>query len=585
MKGYKLSGVIVNTNYELVGAIMKDGNGAQVADSVQNLINRKLLNSREKLLGLGVWVQTADGKITKTKTNMIRLTARILDNDGPDAKVIGYYADVCGTEYPVPTAHLIRISGWITPENFVVRTTVSDNGRPMRFLAGKPGYCRLGELPAYVGANSRGTKADEKKGTVPTSEAKAPAKKVGAAVGGGSIVKLDIETLVRTVGELGGLVAMAPGAKYQSLGGSSGKAIRFKEVSNTEVAFPKLEYNEKKMNANLKFRRRGQVFLPEGGPINVVDAIMWRERHLFYNGRNQMDTIRVLIPAEGAGKFEQLGSKDFAVRRVAGNEESVKERKASYAGDPYNTENMVEFEVRLNKLSIIGFPHPGNESILDTAGLYRAVYMLEYGKTIKKILNTKKKALEGADPSLKSGGGRKICPMYANLSTEQLSYISQCGINIFDGSYNPSKDDLEESESGASKGGAPAVEIEYRLSGFGEKDISGNGKYGVSSEEVNAVRGYLEKAIEEIEGEGMSLADQYEATLRHLKYIDSVLKDTKHTLWLHKCAMLTKMGGKIHQHDAECWNKKPSRKAGAVIYECNAPEFKGLAMTVVGTAI
>lgn len=586
-------GVVVDSRYMLVGLVVSRSGENQVhPESLANLrqsgfktrkvaFNAKgglVLSDRDALWDLPCYIMDAAGHIEQALDNSMKLTARILDREGPDATVIGYYVRICGREEPMRLETIVRLSGWIKPFNFVVRT---DDATKKRFLAAKAGMPKLGDLPSYVGADSRGTRADARHGAVPGS-AEATNKKVRAAVGSTKDNQaLDIETLVAKVAELGGLLAMAPGEKYKQTGKNKQKAARFESIGASQVAIPKLEYNQTKLNANVQFRKRGQLILPNDAPIEAVDCFMWSTKHLFYNGRNQMDNLRVLIPADKTAEFETLVNSDFALRHVAKGEASAKD--SGYAGDPYGTQGMVEYEVRLSKLSVIGFPHPGNEAIMPPEQLRQVVYTFEYIKLVKSVLNRKLKVLLGGVPELKAKDeASHLCPMYANLSPEALEYIQKMGVNISTGGYSAKKLDLvDDSDGSESLGGATPIEISYRMVGFNDKELTGDGKYGVSGEQIDLIRDYLVQAAKNIESTD-DLSYQYAATKENIEYLDGQLKVLTHALWRHKVAMVIKGGGKIHTLDRAYWNEVKTRKAGGRAFECVKPGCEGLAMTISG---
>lgn len=591
----EILGVIVNPQYNIVGLTVQLPGQEPMHQTISalqamNFRNRQAsftasgwkLANRDTLWGLRVFQVDATGAIKPSPDNTMSLTARILDKEGDDAQVIGYYVRICGHEEPMKVEDIIRISGWVKPYNFVVRTDYPDGKRPRRYLAGKSNTARLGDLPAYVGAQSRGVKADSRRGEVPDAAAKAATKKVTAAVGGNlGNSGLDIETLCDLVAKYGGYIAMAPNEKYKPTEKGGKRAIRFEGIGASEIASPKLVYNETKLNANTRFRRRGQLILPNDAPLPTADVFMWVTKHLFYNGNNQMNEIRVLIPADGAKHLESLASKDFALRAIKPGEPSAKD--SGYVGDPYNTQGMLEYAIRLNKLSIIGFPHPGNEAILNSEQLYSCVYNMLYIKAIRKVLNSKLSLLKKADPELKKREqAEKVWPVYGGLSEEQLAYLQSIGVNISDGSYNPVADDTEDKDGAESLGGATPVEIIYNLSGFNEKELSGEGKYKVDSQELGIIKDYIAQAAASIEASD-DLFYQYKATKENIKYLDDQLDQVKHVLWRHKTAMVLKFKGKVHQHDKGEWTEAKTRKANAVAYKSETRT--GLTMTLVGTNI
>lgn len=507
--------------------------------------------------------------------NEITLKSRYIK----DGDIVGFlveFGDKSTENYTYP--NVIKLSYWFKPTNFVIRK--SQNGKA--FIYGKPGVCRLDDLPYKSLDNKPVKKAVESELTEKDTVTEA------GTVEDLGIFKnnVDIIDLYSALDECGGLILKLPNVQYTT--GTINRTLTdkaFQPLGVGEYAYPRLQFNENKLNATTMFRKPGVVPIEFGpGAVMPIHSFTYKNKFVFMNSENYIERLGVAFPRQHENNFLGTFGKEMCLNKI--EDTTMVKSVASLT----NKRDLVYYELDTNKIDLITKKN-AQSHILPTDKLFLAVVEYFICRCIVKYLSPNTGLLRDLKKKLKvdyrEAQGKKAIPLYAAMSAEFQQKIEEEGIDIFSGAYlktvEVDQEDMLETQR-AKENEARAVFIEYAIKGYElkkwtYKKISEFGQAGVR----------LPKKIIHIVQKLSNMPDSPEkiklAYETYKKY-EKRAEELKNLLWLHKCSMyLTNNRVAIHQHDKENWELDTTRNTKAKVYNCKLEGCELMTVSIENTTI
>ncbi len=503
--------------------------------------------------------------------NKIALSKRYLQNNEP----IGFevvFSD--GTKDNFTYPNVIKLSFWFKPDNFVVRTSANHK----KFISGKPGAIKLEDLPTQV--------IGEKKENKPKRVKSAAQEESKVEATGMFNNALDIFDLYGAIHQCDGLIIKLPGEAYQNTGKAQVEtANEFKALGVGEYAFPKLSFNETKLNANTMFKKPGMVSVEFGaGATMPIQSYVSKAKSIFFNAENHIEKIGVALPKSAEASFIKAFGKTMSVQPI--KHDQLIQSITSLSGKS----DLVFYEVNTNKIGLLSDEKIAQYT-LPTEKLMSLVDELFINKSIVKYLAPGTGLIGELKKTVKiphqEVAGKQPIGLYAGMNADFRQKITEAGIDIYTGAFikttRPEKSDVAEAEAEKKKEDTSVV-IEYCIKGkehkvWTYKKIAEAGKAGVGlPQEIISMVKYMESIADPVKKmqEAYRLHKEYEAKR------DEIIE----IIWKHKCAMYLashKLG--IHQHDKAAWKIDTGRKTKATVYNCVKPGCEGLMIAVLNTEI
>ena len=507
--------------------------------------------------------------------NRVALKTRFIK----DGDIIGFtveFGDGTLENYTYP--NVIRLAYWFKPVNFVIRTSQNNKA----FIYGKPGVCKLDELPYRSLDNKPAKKTQEL-----TDEQQKEVNKSGKVEDLGIFKNnLDIIDIYSALDECGGLILKLPNEKYTK--GTLNRVVTdkaFQPLGVGEYAYPKLQFNETKLNASTMFKKPGMVTIEFGpGAVMPINAFTYKNKFVFMNSENYIERLGVAFPKEHEKSFLSSFGSEMCLEKI--EDTTMVKSVASLT----NKKDLVYYKLDTNKIDIMT-KSKAAKYILPTDKLFIAVVEYFVAKCIVKYLSPTTGLLRDLKKKLKSeyreAKGKQPIPLYGAMSPEFQEKISNEGIDIFSGAYlrtvEVDQEDMVESKR-AKENEDNAVSIDYCIKGYElkkwtYKKIAEYGASGVGLPE-KIIR--IVQKLSNMEDTPEKLKLAYEIYKKYEKRAAEV----KNLLWLHKCGMYVSSNRTlVHQHDKSNWVLDTSRNTKAAIYNCTAPGCELLMVAVVNTKI
>ena len=387
-----------------------------------------------------------DGKIAKIENDKISLIRRIVNNND----TVGFEVKLLGEIKTFTTGNTIALSELFKPDGYRVLSRIEyikkfdPSGKlvdfPMRkpYLVGDAGK-PLSDLPIKdITTNVKDTKL---KSNVTRTIQMVDINELEPDVS-----KYGLYELIELIKKYDGLIVTNKDTKYISKSTTvvDEKKSLFVPLDMVEVASPNITYSDKSINANLKFRRLGFVYL-NGVPY---PTFLWREKSIFYNGKPNLSKFSIAISKDGSERLFKEFGESLSVK-VSDDKQYLKSIEAIFS-----RENLVLVDVDASKLSVVSldstksnkFYMHNKDILLNTIRLNKC--KMEY-KILKEVLarNT-----EESD--------RVVFKAFSKCSYSELCALEELGVNIVDGSYNEPITSKNESSS------SDRISVEYNVVGM-----------------------------------------------------------------------------------------------------------------------
>jgi hypothetical protein len=235
-------------------------------------------------------------------------------------------------------------------------------------------------------------------------------------------------------------------------------------------------------------------------------------------------------------------------------------------------QNVKFYEVDTSKIGLIA-KSKLDDMILNDHDIYSKTLALTCNKYIIKYLNGLVKDLKESAEVYTGNKVKDIAPQFASMSEEDLTILTENGIDIFSGAYTVRD---EESKHSSDASADDIVEVSYVIDGMNlssltyKQMIAGSDKV---PEFLNTVIGKF-NSIDDLSKRGVAAREM-------LDKLDKENSKLKRDLWMHKCAMYLKSNkSSVHSHDKRNWELNAKKRTKAKCYNCKLKGCERLQLLV-----
>lgn len=483
----------------------------------------------------------------------ITLTKRILYNG-----VLKGFEVQCsdGTCVRMTYDSVVRSGAVLNGSNFVIR-----RGKNRDYVVGTQGSIK--ELPEIELGRSKETSSRKRSGVS------------GKQVDEDNIAleHADLMSLYELVESVDGIVVKLPSERYESR--TSVKTSydeSFKSLGLGEVGQPRLDFGEKKLNANTNFKNLGLVTVAVNGVPTPVYSFTYSTKTIFAGLENHMKHFVIGVTADIANQIDKVYGNNLIVNTI--NDVNITKPIATITG-----KELVYFEVDTSHLKLISDNRAKQIASTPIKEIGNLVYNLAILKARTKLLkDISKEAIELGN--IAKDEINTIAPLFKGFNAEYLSAFKEAGIDIYTGAFT--KQVIADGKKEDKKEGERDATIELEIKGLDNRKLTLK-----NIKEVLNNEGKADSRIVEIAGlieiaRVLYGESNYRVRLAKAqqikKEIDRDIREIVKRLWIWKVSIVTIGDNKVA--NTGNWEAVISRAKDSLVYE--SKDVGGLKMKLTG---
>lgn len=573
----KLRNTILDQKLNLIGFLI-EGNEREFGGITDSTVVRPV--SGKEMIRIGFvneQIDTRSGKIRcrgsfrlselKPKV-MVNNEFHDIDNRVTLTKRILYNGDLKGFEVQCSDGTCIRMTyesalklgSIFIGTNFVVRL-----GKERPYIAGTRGSINL--LPEVEIGKGKNT-SKRKRAGISTKQIEADETALAGA---------DLLSLYDIVDSVDGIVVKLPSERYKSRTGNNATYDEsFKSLGIGEVGQPRLDFGEKKLNANTNFKNLGLVTVAVNGIPTPVYSFTYSTKTIFAGLENHMEHFVIGVKADVASEIGKIYGNNLIVRNI--NDENITKPIATITG-----KELVYFEVDTSNLKLMSDKRAETLAKTPIKDIGNAVYHLAILKARSKLLkDISNEAMELG--SISKSDTATIAPLFSGFTTEYLKAFMDAGIDIYTGAYikqvKAESGDKDKADSAKEKVLEQTIELAFK--GLDNKKLTLKNVKAVMNGESKPDSKIVELAglvgIAETLYAERNLKSRLESATKMKNEVDKNIRKIVKNLWLWKVAMVSL--GDNNMLNNSVWEPVKTRAKNSSVYE--NMECGGLVLKLTG---